>query len=118
MKNIIKKTIFLSLLFTAVYLNLHSQYGTPLIKVIVAPDHKDWMYKAGETARFSVQVIQYGNLLENVTVDYEAGPEMLPDIKKEDVILRNGKNEFSGNYESPGILSSEGMEAKSRRTQI
>ncbi len=103
MKNKISRIIILSLLFTAVSLNLFSQYGTPLIKVIVAPDHKDWTYKVGETARFSVQVIQYGNLLENVTVDYEAGPEMLPDIKKQDVILKNGKMEFSGKMNVPGF---------------
>lgn len=103
MKNIIKRTVFLSLLLTAVCFNLYSQYGTPLVKVIVAPDHKDWTYKTGETAKFSVQVIKYGNLLENVTVDYEAGPEMLPDIKKEGEILRNGKMEFKGTMKVPGF---------------
>ena len=103
MKNKLTRIIILSLLFTVVSLNIFSQYGTPLIKVIVAPDHKDWTYKVSETAKFSVQIIQYGNLLENVTVDYEAGPEMLPDIKKEGVVLKNGKMEFSGKMNVPGF---------------
>jgi hypothetical protein len=28
--------------------------------------------------------------MENVTIDYEAGPEILPDIKKEGVVLKTG----------------------------
>lgn len=74
-----------------------------MIKVIVAPDHKDWTYKLNETAEFSVQVLKFGNLLDNVTIDYEAGPEMLPDIKKEGIVLKNGKTEFSGTMKVPGF---------------
>ncbi len=84
-------------------LNLFSQPGTPLIKVIIAPDHVDWTYKVNESAKFTVQVFKFGNLLENVTVDYEAGPEMLPDIKKEGVILKNGQLELSGTMKVPGF---------------
>ncbi|HBE41082.1 MAG TPA: acetylxylan esterase [Bacteroidales bacterium] len=98
-----KKYFVLSILISAFYLNLFSQYGTPLIKVIVAPDHKDWTYRVNETAKFSVQVIKYGNLLENVTVDYEAGPEMLPDIKKEGVVLKKGTLDLSGTMKVPGF---------------
>lgn len=98
-----KKYLALSLLISAVCLNLFSQPGTPLIKVIIAPDHVDWTYKVNETAKITVQVFKYGNLLENVTVDYEAGPEMLPDIKKEGVILKNGQLELSGTMKVPGF---------------
>jgi cephalosporin-C deacetylase-like acetyl esterase len=103
MKNRITRYAGLSLFLTAICLNLLSQPGTPLIKVIVAPDHKDWTYKVNETAKFSVQVLKYGNLLENVIVDYEAGPETMPDIKKEGVVLKNGKLELSGIMKVPGF---------------
>ena len=89
--------------FSALAINAAAQAGTPLIKVIVSPDHKDWTYKLNETAKFSVQVMQYGNLLENVTIDYETGPEALPDVKKEGVVLKNGKTEFSGTMKIPGF---------------
>ena len=89
--------------FSALAINAAAQAGTPLIKVIVSPDHKDWTYKVNETAKFSVQVLQYGNLLENVTIDYETGPEALPDVKKEGVVLKNGKTEFSGTMKMPGF---------------
>jgi len=98
-----KKIFVLSVLFSALYLSLLSQPGSPLIKVIVATDHKDWTYRINETAKFTAQVFQYGNLLENVSVDYEAGPEMLPVIKKEGVILKNGRLELSGTMKTPGF---------------
>jgi cephalosporin-C deacetylase len=46
-----------------------------VIKVIISPNHKDWKYKLNEEAKFSVQVLKYGNLVDNVTIDYE------PDLK-------------------------------------
>jgi cephalosporin-C deacetylase len=81
-----------------------SQPSTSLIKVIVSPDHKDWTYKVNEVAKFSVQVLKYGNLMDNVTIDYETGPEMIPDVKKEGTILKNGKTEFSGTMKTPGFF--------------
>jgi cephalosporin-C deacetylase-like acetyl esterase len=83
--------------------NAFSQSNTGLVKVIIAPDHKDWTYKINEQAKFSVQVLQYGNLVENVTIDYETGPEALPDVKKEGIVLKNGKTEFSGTMKVPGF---------------
>ncbi len=84
-------------------LNIFAQQGTPLVKVIVSPDHKDWTYKVNETAKFNVQVLQYGNLMENVTINYETGPEAFPDVRKEGVVLKTGKTEFSGTMKTPGF---------------
>jgi len=103
MANKLTKVFVQIILMTALTVNAAAQSGTPLIKVIVSPDHKDWTYKVNETAKFSVQVLQYGNLLENVTIDYETGPEALPDVKKEGVVLKNGKTEFSGTMKIPGF---------------
>lgn len=81
-----------------------SQSNTGLIKVIVSPDHKDWTYKVNEKANFSVQVLKYGNLLENVVIDFETGPEALPDVKKEGFLLKDGTIEFSGTMKVPGFF--------------
>ena len=48
-------------------------------------------------------MLKYGNLIENVIVDYETGPETLPDVKKEGVVLKTGKIEFSGTMKVPGF---------------
>jgi cephalosporin-C deacetylase-like acetyl esterase len=103
MKNNLTRLLSVMLLLIVISINATSQPATTLVKVIVSPDHSDWTYKVNETAKFTVQVMQYGNLMENVTIDYEAGPEMLPDIKKEGVVLKNGKTEFSGTMKTPGF---------------
>ena len=56
-----------------------------------------------EEAKFTVQVLKYGNLMENVTIDYEAGPDMIPDVKKAGIVLKNGKTELSGTMKVPGF---------------
>jgi cephalosporin-C deacetylase len=103
MKNKMARLLFQSILLIVLSVNTFSQPATGLIKVIIAPDHKDWTYKLNQEAKFSVQVLKYGNLVENVTIDYETGPEMLPDVKKEGVVLKNGKTELSGTMKIPGF---------------
>ena len=46
------------------------------IVVTVTPDHQDWTYRVGEQATFVVNVLKSGTLLNNVRIDYAAGPEM------------------------------------------
>jgi cephalosporin-C deacetylase-like acetyl esterase len=103
MKNKFTVLLLQCVLLSAISINIFSQSNTGLIKVIIAPDHSDWTYKVKEEAKFSVQVLKYGNLLENVTIDYETGPEAFPDVKKEGVILKNGKTEFKGTMKVPGF---------------
>jgi cephalosporin-C deacetylase-like acetyl esterase len=103
MKNKITRLLLQSILLISLSLNALSQPATSLIKVFVSPDHKDWTYKVNEEAKFSVQVLKYGNLMENVTIDYETGPEMLPDVKKEGIVLKNGKTDFTGTMKVPGF---------------
>ncbi len=103
MKKSITGLLLQSVLLFAFSLNCLSQPATTLVKVIVSPDHKDWTYKVKEQAKFSVQVLQYGNLMENVTIDYETGPEGLPDVIKQGVVLKNGKTEFTGTMKEPGF---------------
>ena len=103
MKNGISRLFLQSVFILFSFLDATSQPATGLIKVIVSPDHKDWTYKLNEEAKFSVQVLKYGNLVENVTVDYETGPEALPDVKKEGIVLKNGKADFSGTMKVPGF---------------
>ena len=72
------------------------------IVVSVTPDHQDWNYKVGEKASFVVNVRKSGTLLDNVKVDYEAGPVMYPNVKK-NVTLKDGTMKWSGEMKSPGF---------------
>ena len=83
---------FYLLLFTVLCTKL--AFGQPVeqyIKVVVAPDHSDWTYKPGESAKFQISVLQNGNPLKDVKVKYQVGLEKLePTTKKEGVILQKG----------------------------
>lgn len=73
------------------------------ITVEVTPDHKDWNYKVGEKAHFVAKVLKSGTLLDQVTVDFEAGPDMYPDVRKTGVVLKDGKMEWTGTMKEPGF---------------
>lgn len=73
------------------------------IVVMVQPDHKDWNYKVGETAHFTVSVLKSSTLLDSVSVDYEAGPVEYPNVKKHGAVLKDGTMKWGGSLSSPGF---------------
>lgn len=83
-------------------LDLSAQIKGNNIVVTVTPDHQDWNYRVGEKANFSVNVRKSGTLLDNVKIDYEAGPVMFPDVKKS-TILKDGTMKWSGALKLPGF---------------
>lgn len=96
-----KKTfiIMLSLLFAVI---AEAQIRGNNISITVTPDHKDWNYKVGETAKFDVKVMRSGTTIDNAVVEYEAGPEMYPTIKKT-LTLKDGTARFEGKMNKPGF---------------
>lgn len=91
------------LLLLSVSLGVAAQNGWSSINVAITPNHKDWNYRAGETAGFKVEVQRSGTALDNVKVDYEAGPEMYPTVKKDGVVLKDGTMKWSGTMKQPGL---------------
>ncbi len=73
------------------------------ITVTVTPDHKDWTYKTGEKATFTVCVLKSGTLLDNADIYYELGPEMYPTEKKS-MTLKDGTAKISGKMQKPGFM--------------
>ena len=93
---------FLSVLTTA---TLHSQPVEQFVKVVVAPDHPDWTYKMGEPVKFSVTVLKDGNVLKNATIKYEVGPEKMDAVKKDSLLLKDGKLTIDAQgLKTPGFL--------------
>src|SRR5690606_23169471 len=104
-----KTRIFLFfLLFPVLHAEVLAQPGQ-VVKVIVGPDHVDWTYKPGETAKFNVMVIRDGNLIKDVTVSYKVGPEKMDPTKTEDnVVLKKGTLTIDGGtMRTPGFLRCE-----------
>ena len=73
------------------------------IQVNVVPDHQDWTYEVGQTATFKVSVTRSATLLDNVTIDYAAGPEMYQDVKRTGVVLKDGTLTLKGKMTKPGF---------------
>ena len=73
------------------------------IQVVVVPDHQDWRYEVGETATFHVSVTNSNTLLNNIKVDYAAGPEMYQNVKKQSVVLKDGTLTLKGKMTKPGF---------------
>ena len=91
-------------LFLCVFLlPVEAQIRGNNITVTVTPDHKDWNYRLGEKANFVVNVLRSGTLIDNTVVDYEAGPEMYPDVKKQGVTLKDGTMRWTGTMKKAGF---------------
>ena len=76
-----------------------------LIKVNIAPQHGDWVYKTGESVKFNVSVTKNDVLLPDVEISYEAGPEMLPPVKTGQQTLKDGKTIIdAGTMKTAGFL--------------
>lgn len=73
------------------------------IQVMVVPDHQDWNYEVGQTAQFKVSILRSSTLVDNAVVDFEAGPEMYPDVKKKGVTLKDGTMTWKGKMQKPGF---------------
>jgi len=75
-----------------------------LIQFVLTPDKTDWTYKVNENASVKLMVLKYGVPIQNVSVDYELGPEMLKPEKKGNLILKNGEGTINmGTSSEPGF---------------
>ena len=96
------KKFVLSLLAILALLPLEAQIRGNSIVVTVEPDHLDWNYRVGETAHFTIEVRRSGTLVNNVSIDYAAGPEMYQDVKKT-ATLKDGTLKLNGKMGTPGF---------------
>jgi cephalosporin-C deacetylase len=74
------------------------------VQVRVAPDHRDWTYQPGEPARFAVSVTADNEPIDQVTVSYTVGPDMLPGETKTAALPLAGLVIDGGTMTQPGFL--------------
>ena len=96
------KRLLFFLLATLTLLPVGAQIRGNSIVVTVEPDHQDWNYRVGETAHFTIEVRRSGTLVNNVSIDYAAGPEMYQDVKKT-ATLKDGTLKLNGKMGTPGF---------------
>lgn len=96
--------LFVSLLLLSATVAV-SQPSESIIKVNVAADHGDWLYKSGEKVKFLVEVTKNNVALSGVEITYEIAEDNMPPTKKESLTLKNGKATIEGGtMKTPGFL--------------
>lgn len=91
-----KLTLSFSILLLLSSFLLFSQPVEKVVKIVVAPDHTNWVYQPGEAARFQVTVMKNSEPLLNVKIKYEVGPEMLTPVKRDSAVLKEGRFQIEG----------------------
>jgi cephalosporin-C deacetylase-like acetyl esterase len=100
-----KLSSIVCLLLITCFNSLLAQPTEQMIKLVVAPDHSDWLYKTGENVKFSISVLQNGNPVKNAVVRYAIGPEKMDATKKDSLALSNGiLTVDGGTMRTPGFL--------------
>ncbi len=98
-----KNSVLLLLMSLLLALSAEAQIIGKNITVMVVPDHQDWNYEVGQTAQFKVSVLRSSTLVDDAMIDFEAGPEMYPDVKKQKVTLKDGTMTWKGKMSKPGF---------------
>lgn len=72
---------------------------------VTNPDHADWLYETGDSARISIELYRYGIPASEMTVGYMIGPDMLAADSQGSITLdRNGRAELNiGTMDKPGF---------------
>lgn len=81
-----------------------AQLRVAAVQVRVAPDHRDWTYRLGETARFRVSVVADNEPIENVAISYTAGQEMRPAETRTATVPLEGLVIDGGTLQAAGFL--------------
>ena len=103
MNKTLKIVIFLFIFLTSS--TLFSQPVERLVKIMVTPDHANWLYKTGEPAKFRIVVMKNSEHIPNIKIWYEVAPEQMVPTKKDSVLLKEGKFEVDGGtLKVPGFL--------------
>jgi cephalosporin-C deacetylase len=108
-KMIERQRIFWMLIFTTIFfLFTHAQPPEKFIKITVAPDHTDWVYKLNEKAGFKISITQSGVPVAVTNVRYAIMPEKMPKEKTGTLTLTNGVASLeAGSMKQPGFLRVE-----------
>lgn len=82
-----------------------AQELTGTLRLSVAPDKPSWTYGVGEPVTFLVDVTRDGHRVEGLTLQYQAGPEMLaPTIDRQVTSEPDALRLDGGTMQQPGFL--------------
>jgi cephalosporin-C deacetylase-like acetyl esterase len=77
---------------------------TTTVKLVVTPDHPDWLYNVGDTARFNVSLLRLGKPVPSARVRVSFGMERMPVTRVDTVDVSTGEHTLKGALPHPGFL--------------
>lgn len=99
------RNILLLLLCLFTYTGLMAQPAEKAVRVLVASNHDDLLYKEGETVKFTVTVIRNDIPLKDVEIRYDVSEDMMPAHKSDKLVLKNGTTVINaGTMKKAGFL--------------
>jgi cephalosporin-C deacetylase-like acetyl esterase len=81
-----------------------ANFRVATIQVRVAPDHRDWTYQLGEPAKFRIMVTADNAPVDNATVSYSVGPDLMPAEKKTAAVPLDGLVVDGGTMKEGGFI--------------
>lgn len=81
-----------------------ADFRVATIQVRIAPDHRDWTYRLGEPVKFRIVVTADNTPLDNVTVTYSVGPELMPVEKRTATVPLDGLVVEGGTLHTGGFI--------------
>ncbi|HEX2860728.1 MAG TPA: acetylxylan esterase [Lacunisphaera sp.] len=82
----------------------HADFRVSTIQVRIAPDHRDWTYRLGEPVKFRITVTADNTPVDNATVTYSVGPEMMPVTKQTAAVPLEGLVIDGGTLQTGGFI--------------
>jgi len=109
LKQIKMKTPNLSRIICVVFLILNSMglvaQSRQIVDVNVSTDRENWLFQTGEKVKFHIVVTRNDVPLQNVEIRYEISEDMMPPLKINTQILKEGKTTVdAGTMKTPGFL--------------
>jgi len=77
---------------------------TNAVRLVVTPDHSDWLYNVGDTAQFKVSLLRLGKPVPNARVRVSFGMERMPVMRVDTIDLGGGARTLKGALSHPGFL--------------
>ena len=100
-----KKSIYtLFLLFFSLLTIANNYPHQSNVLWVTTPNHANWLYKTGEKATISVQIYEYGILLDDKKIEYAIGQDCLEADTQGTIKLKKGRAEIQlGTMDKPGF---------------
>ena len=74
------------------------------VRVIVAPDHRDWTYDLGQPVKFRITVTADNTAVDDATISYTVGPDAFPGEARTAAVPAEGLVVDAGTLSEPGFL--------------